>query len=127
MELHRLVFSLTAEEYASLPAGATVIVQYGTRPVGDIWSCGKPELVDGRGRPEPSTQLGLGTSEALGFRASIIKGYSGPLHISWQWLRRCGRFRPSLYFPMQKELKIKFRISSAVVAPVMSSSGRKAA
>ena len=40
-DLHRVVFSLTAEEFASLPAGATVIVQYGKRPVGDIWSCGK--------------------------------------------------------------------------------------
>lgn len=31
------------------------------------------------------------------------------------------------YFPMQNELKIKFNMSSAVVAPVISSSGRSAA
>ncbi len=31
------------------------------------------------------------------------------------------------YFPIQNELKIKFRMSSAVVAPVMSSSGRSTA
>ena len=30
------------------------------------------------------------------------------------------------YFPMQKVLKIKFKISSVVVAPVIASSGRKA-
>src|ERR1035441_2908427 len=32
----------------------------------------------------------------------------------------------NLYFPMQNELKMRFRISSAVVAPVISSSGRSA-
>ncbi len=31
------------------------------------------------------------------------------------------------YFPMQNVAKIRFRISSAVVAPVMASSGRSAA
>jgi hypothetical protein len=31
-----------------------------------------------------------------------------------------------LYFPMQKEEKIRFRMSSVVVAPVIWSSGRKA-
>ncbi len=40
-DLHRVVFSLTAEEFASLPAGAAVIVQYGERTRGDIWNCGK--------------------------------------------------------------------------------------
>jgi hypothetical protein len=40
-DLHRVVFSLTAEEFASLPAGAAVIVQYAEKPKGDVWSCGK--------------------------------------------------------------------------------------
>ncbi len=31
-----------------------------------------------------------------------------------------------VYFPMQNLLKIKFRMSSFVVAPVISSSGRRA-
>ena len=31
-----------------------------------------------------------------------------------------------VYFPMQKVLKIRFRMSSLVVAPVISSSGRNA-
>jgi hypothetical protein len=31
-----------------------------------------------------------------------------------------------VYFPMQNLLKIKFRMSSVVVAPVISSSGRRA-
>ena len=37
-----------------------------------------------------------------------------------------GEMHPKLYFPMQNELKIRFRMSSAVVAPVMSSRGRSA-
>ncbi len=37
-----------------------------------------------------------------------------------------GRRWMGCYFPMQNELKIRFRMSSAVVAPVISSSGRSA-
>ena len=40
----------------------------------------------------------------------------------------CGsRFAASAYLPMQKVLKMRFRMSSAVVAPVMASMGRSAA
>jgi hypothetical protein len=38
---HRVAFSLTAAEFASLPPGAPVVVQYGQTPRGDVWSCGK--------------------------------------------------------------------------------------
>jgi hypothetical protein len=37
-----------------------------------------------------------------------------------------GPYRTLLYFPMQKVLKIRLRMSSVVVAPVISSSGRRA-
>src|ERR1019366_219003 len=37
-----------------------------------------------------------------------------------------GGTRPRVYFPMQNVLKIKLRMSSVVVAPVMASSGRSA-
>ena len=39
---------------------------------------------------------------------------------------KIGRFLALFYFPMQKVLKIKFRMSSVVVAPVIASSGRSA-
>ena len=35
-------------------------------------------------------------------------------------------FAELIYFPMQKVLKIKFKMSSVVVAPVIASSGRSA-
>lgn len=51
--------------------------------------------------------------------SSIYDDLTTILHlIGWCW--------QSYYFPMQNVLKIRFRISSAVVAPVMASSGRKA-
>jgi hypothetical protein len=37
-----------------------------------------------------------------------------------------GMLRNLSYFPMQNVLKIKFRMSSEVVAPVIASSGRRA-
>jgi hypothetical protein len=40
-DLHRIVFSLTAAEFASLSAGDPVLVQYGKKAVGDVWNCGK--------------------------------------------------------------------------------------
>ncbi len=39
-DLHRVVFSLTDAEFASLSGGEPLIVQYGTRTVGNIWNCG---------------------------------------------------------------------------------------
>jgi len=44
----------------------------------------------------------------------LVATFAGPVH----WT--------PLYFPMQKVPKIKFRMSSAVVAPVISSRGRRA-
>ncbi len=41
VDLHRVVFSLTAAEYASLSGADAVIVQYGKHPGGAIWSCGR--------------------------------------------------------------------------------------
>ena len=41
-------------------------------------------------------------------------------------IRFRGSPRKLFYFPMQNVLKIRFRMSSTVVAPVMASSGRKA-
>jgi hypothetical protein len=38
---HRIVFSLTAAEFDSLAAGDAIVVQYGKKAVGDVWSCGK--------------------------------------------------------------------------------------
>jgi hypothetical protein len=40
-DLHSVVFSLTAAEYASLSGTDAVIVQYGKHPGGAIWSCGR--------------------------------------------------------------------------------------
>ncbi len=37
----RIMFSLTAAEFASLSAGDPVVVQYGRQPVGDVWNCGR--------------------------------------------------------------------------------------
>ena len=45
----------------------------------------------------------------------------------WSVPPKQSRVSGDAYFPMQNELKIKFKMSSAVVAPVMSSSGRSAA
>ena len=38
---HRIMFSLTAAEFASLSAGDPVVVQYGSKAVGDVWNCGR--------------------------------------------------------------------------------------
>ena len=51
--------------------------------------------------------------------AWISRLYSSILHLMGH---RC----TLLYFPMQKVPKIKFRMSSVVVAPVISSRGRRA-
>jgi hypothetical protein len=40
-DLRRVVFSLTDAEFASVSPGDPMTVQYGTRPMGDIWDCGR--------------------------------------------------------------------------------------
>jgi hypothetical protein len=45
-DLHRVVFSLTAAEFAAVSASDTVLVHYGNQPRGDVWNCGR---LDGRG------------------------------------------------------------------------------
>jgi hypothetical protein len=40
-DLHRVVFSLTAAEYAAVSPAAPVVVQYGKTPRGEVWNCGK--------------------------------------------------------------------------------------
>jgi hypothetical protein len=40
-DLHRIVFSLSAAEFAALPAGSPVLVQYGKTPRGNVWNCGR--------------------------------------------------------------------------------------
>ncbi len=40
-DLHRVVFSLTDAEFAGISPGDPVIVQYGTKPMGSIWNCGR--------------------------------------------------------------------------------------
>ncbi len=43
-DLHRVVFSLTNAEFASLSAGDPIMVQYGVRTAGQVWDCGKLDL-----------------------------------------------------------------------------------
>ena len=43
-DLHRVVFSLTDAEFASLSAGDPIMVQYGMRTAGHVWDCGKLDL-----------------------------------------------------------------------------------
>jgi hypothetical protein len=40
-DLHRVVFSLTDAEFAGLSGGDPIAVQYGMKPLGDVWNCGK--------------------------------------------------------------------------------------
>ena len=40
-DLHRVVFSLTAAEYASLSASDNVSLYYGKKPRGAVWQCGQ--------------------------------------------------------------------------------------
>ena len=40
-DLHRVVFSLTDAEFASLSAGDPIMVQYGMQTAGHVWDCGK--------------------------------------------------------------------------------------
>jgi hypothetical protein len=40
-DLHRVVFSLTDAEFAGLSGGDPIAVQYGLKPLGDVWNCGK--------------------------------------------------------------------------------------
>jgi hypothetical protein len=44
-DLHRVVFSLTAAEFAGVSASDNVLVHYGTQARGDVWNCGR---LDGR-------------------------------------------------------------------------------
>ncbi len=40
-DLHRVVFSLTDVQFASLSSGDPIMVQYGVRTAGHVWDCGK--------------------------------------------------------------------------------------
>jgi hypothetical protein len=40
-DLHRVVFSLTDAEFASLSPADPIMVQYGVRTAGHVWNCGK--------------------------------------------------------------------------------------
>ena len=40
-DLHRVVFSLTDAEFAGVSSGDSVMVQYGPKPAGAVWDCGK--------------------------------------------------------------------------------------
>jgi hypothetical protein len=38
---HHVVFSLTDAEFASLSSGDPMLVQYGPKPLGDVWNIGR--------------------------------------------------------------------------------------
>jgi len=70
------------------------------------------------------TRLSATSSESIpieveGGAVLLATAGSAALHL-------IGPYPTLLYFPMQKVLKIKLRMSSVVVAPVISSSGRRA-
>lgn len=95
---------LNVQDQSELYAYEIVNFVNGKRTVGEI-------------RDAVSAEYGpLPLSLVTGLPRSLRRGQGDRLEVR----------RPHFYFPMQNDPKIKFRMSSAVVAPVISSSGRSA-